>query len=172
MLPDPPGARDRHAPSGHLLVPSLHTLLARLLPADGSGTQCDGAAQLSRPASGTSRRQYPSDSGRGSVGTTTDHGVKIVLDNESKITDADITGCLATGLGRGFVEVNADIDDDGDDCSIGDLNISNNGTAANPLEAQSEVIQLRVAGTSDVTFHVDNNVMEDSANGHSQGNGI
>jgi cysteine-rich repeat protein len=108
----------------------------------------------------------------GGVGTTTDHGVKIVLDNESKITDADITGCLATGLGRGFVEVNADIDDDGDDCSIGDLNISNNGTAANPLEAQSEVIQLRVAGTSDVTFHVDNNVMEDSANGHSQGNGI
>ena len=107
------------------------------------------------------------------LGVTTDHGVKIVLNSGSDITDIDITSSFASGLGRSFVELNADIDDDnvGGPSDIGSLNISGNGTFAAPLEAQSAIIEVRINGTSTLTdFDINNNVMQ--GNTLSSGNGI
>ncbi|MDJ0976044.1 MAG: Ig-like domain-containing protein [Planctomycetota bacterium] len=107
------------------------------------------------------------------IGTTTDHGIRIALDNGSDVTDIDITGCLCNGLGRSFVQVLQDPDDDGETCNITDLNISDNGTLLSPLESQSDVVEVRCNGTSVLTlFHIDNNVMADSGIGLSSGNGV
>lgn len=106
-------------------------------------------------------------------GTTTDHGVRIALDNASTITDVDVTGCFCQDLGRSFVQVLVDPDDDGDACTITDLNLSDNGTLLSPLESQSDVIEVRCNGASTLTmFHIDNNVMADGGTGLSSGNGI
>ena len=96
-----------------------------------------------------------------------------MLDNGSDVTDIDVTGCVCTGLGRSFVQVLQDVDDDGEACNITDLNISSNGTALAPLLSQSDVVEVRCNGTSVLTlFHIDNNVMADGGTGLSSGNGV
>ena len=98
------------------------------------------------------------------VGTTTDHGVFIRLEGNSRITDLDVTGCLCSDVGRAFCEILVDGDDSGDNCQIANCNVSNNGTVANPIESQGEGIHLRVNGVSTVPlFAIDGNIMNGGA---------
>ena len=107
------------------------------------------------------------------LGTTLDHGVRIVLDNASEITDVDVTGCLCSDVQRSFVQVLMDVDDDGDACDITDLNVSMNGSSMVPVESQGDVIEVRVNGQSDLTtFAIDGNVIADHGTGLSRGYGI
>ena len=97
-------------------------------------------------------------------GTTTDHGVFIRLEGNSRITDLDVTGCLCNDVGRAFCEILVDGDDSGDACQITNCNVSNNGTVANPIESQGEGVHLRVNGASTVPlFAIDGNIMNGGA---------
>ncbi|MDF1702612.1 MAG: right-handed parallel beta-helix repeat-containing protein, partial [Planctomycetota bacterium] len=111
----------------------------------------------------------------GISGTTTDHGVNIVLDEASTITNVMIEGCTATGLARSAFQVILDVDDDGDSCTITDLVITQNGDGTTPLETQADAVYIGVHGNSTLTaFRVENNTIDDGslAAGISAGNGI
>ncbi len=95
------------------------------------------------------------------TGATTDSGIEIILENGSDATNIDITGSKAKNLAKSFVRVYADQNDSGDNSEIDSLNISNNGTNIAPLESKSEVIHVRINGSSTLAdFHIDNNIMD------------